>query len=43
MDKFVLFVDSACDISAELLNEWGVSSCELTLAFTDSDKEYSDR
>ena len=43
MSKFILFVDSACDINAQLLKEWNVESCELSLTFSDSNREYSDR
>ncbi len=42
MRDYVIFADSACDISCDLLNEWGVKFCELSLAFTDDPKEYSD-
>lgn len=42
MRDYVIFVDSACDISCDLLNEWGVKYCELSLVFGDDPKEYSD-
>lgn len=42
MRDYVIFVDSACDISCDLLNEWGVSYCSLSLAFSDDPKEYLD-
>lgn len=42
MRDYVIFVDSACDISCDLLNEWGVKYCSLSLAFSDDPKEYSD-
>ncbi len=42
MRDYVIFVDSACDISCDLLNEWGVKYCSLSLAFSDDQKEYSD-
>ncbi len=42
MRDYVIFVDSACDISCSLLNEWGVKYCELSLVFNDDPKEYSD-
>ncbi len=42
MNNYVIYVDSACDISQEILNEWGVKYCSLSLMFSDSDKEYSD-
>lgn len=40
MKEYVIFTDSACDIKPEILREWGVYSCSLTLRFTDEDKEY---
>lgn len=42
MRDYVIFVDSACDISCDLLNEWGVKYCQLSLVFSDDPKEYSD-
>ncbi len=42
MRDYVIFVDSACDISCDKLNEWGVKYCSLSLVFNDDPKEYSD-
>ncbi len=42
MRDYVIFADSACDISCDLLNEWGVKYCSLTLVFSGDSKEYSD-
>lgn len=42
MRDYVIFVDSACDISCDLLNEWGVRFCSLSLVFSDDPKEYLD-
>ena len=42
MKDYVIFTDSACDITPETLKEWGVYSCSLTFRFQDSEKEYSD-
>ena len=42
MRDYVIFVDSACDISCDLLNEWGVKFCSLSLVFSDDPQEYSD-
>ena len=42
MRDYVIFVDSACDISCDLLNEWGVRFCSLSLVFSGDTKEYSD-
>lgn len=41
MSEFVILTDSACDIKQELLKEWGVGYCELTFAFSDEEKQYS--
>ena len=41
MSKYVLFTDSACDLSPELLNEMGVKYLELTFRFDGDNKEYS--
>ncbi len=42
MNDYVIFTDSACDIPAEKLNEWGVKHCCLTLNFVGSDTQYQD-
>lgn len=42
MRDYVIFVDSACDISCDILNEWGVKYCTLSLAFNDDPNEYQD-
>ncbi|MBQ4055076.1 MAG: DegV family protein [Clostridia bacterium] len=41
MSNYVIHTDSACDISPELLAQWGVSFTCLTFRFDDSDKEYT--
>lgn len=41
MRDYVIFTDSACDLSPELLKEWGVQYRNLTFRFNDSEKEYS--
>ena len=41
MKSYVIYTDSACDISPAILDEWGVKSSALTFRFSDSDKEYS--
>lgn len=41
MSKFVIVTDSACDISPEILKEWGVPFCSLTFRFEGNEKEYS--
>ncbi len=40
MNGYTIFVDSACDISPAVMNEWGVKSESLTFKFENSDKEY---
>ena len=40
MKDYIIFTDSACDIKPEILDEWGVKYCSLTLRFTGEDKEY---
>ena len=41
MNRFVLHTDSACDLTPELLAEWGVEYASLTFRFDDSDTEYA--
>ena len=41
MKEYVICTDSACDISSELLAEWGVCSRALTFRFDGDEKEYS--
>lgn len=40
MNEFVIFADSACDMTADTLREWGVKYVSLTFKFADSDREY---
>lgn len=40
MNDYVIFTDSACDISPELLKEWGVPYLNLTFRFEGSELEY---
>ncbi len=42
MRDYIIFVDSACDISCDILNDWGVKYCTLSLAFSDDPNEYQD-
>lgn len=42
MSEYVIFTDSACDLSQSLLKEWGILCRPLTLHFEGEDKEYSD-
>ncbi|MBE6631856.1 MAG: DegV family protein [Ruminococcaceae bacterium] len=41
MNEYVIYTDSACDISPELLAEWKVPYSSLSFRFNDSEKEYS--
>ena len=41
MANFVIYTDSACDISKEILASWGVPYRSLTFRFSDSEREYS--
>ena len=40
MNGFIIFADSACDISPEILAKWGVDFRSLTFRFDGEDKEY---
>ena len=41
MNKFVIYTDSSCDLSGELLKAWGVECRSLTFRFNGEDREYS--
>jgi DegV family protein with EDD domain len=43
LNDYVILTDSACDISTENLNNWGVEFTQLTLRFTNDNKECFDR
>lgn len=40
MNEYIIFTDSACDVPATVLNEWGIPFCSLTFRFNGEDKEY---
>ena len=42
MNNYVIFTDSCCDVSPELLTEWGVPYANMTFSFDGEDKEYID-
>lgn len=42
MNDFVIYTDSACDISPARLAEWGVAHSELSYRFDGEDREYLD-
>lgn len=41
MNNYVIFTDSSCDLSQEMLHARGVYSASLTFRFDDSEQEYS--
>ena len=41
MKEYVIFTDSSCDLSPEILAEWGIGSVSLTFRFSGEDKEYA--
>ena len=41
MSDYIIFTDSACDISEETLNKWGVKYSTLTFVFEGEGKSYS--
>ena len=40
MSNYVIFTDSCCDISPEILIQWGVPYANMTFTFDGDDKEY---
>jgi DegV family protein with EDD domain len=42
MNDYIIFADSCCDISPELLAEWGVPYSNMTFTFEGDDKSYID-
>ena len=40
MADYVIFTDSACDISVEMLEQWGVGHRSLTFMFEGEDRQY---
>lgn len=41
MNPYIIITDSGCDIPNNILEQWGVKSCDLVYRFTDSDVEYT--
>lgn len=41
MNDYVIYTDSACDVSPELLKKWGVHYSSLTFRFDGEDTEYT--
>lgn len=42
MSEYIIFTDSSCDLSPELLAEWGVDFRSLTFRFDGDDTEYTE-
>lgn len=40
MSSYVIFADSACDMSADILEKWGIRVASLTFRFEGEDREY---
>lgn len=40
MNEYIIFTDSCCDVSPELLAKWGVPYSNMTFSFDGEDKEY---
>ncbi len=36
MSEYVIFADSSCDVTPDLLEKWGVSFCSLGFTFDGS-------
>ena len=43
MSNYVIYTDSGCDITPELLAQWGVKHCELKFLFNGEEKSYTNR
>lgn len=41
MNEYIIFTDSACDLSAELLRLWGVKFCSLSFTFDGESRSYA--
>lgn len=40
MSNYIIYTDSACDLSKDILNSWGVKFAELSFKFSSDDKLY---
>lgn len=40
MNNYIIYTDSACDLSKEILDSWGVNFAELSFKFSGSDEVY---
>lgn len=43
MNNYVIYTDSGCDITPEILAQWGVRHCELRFLFDGEEKSYTNR
>ncbi len=43
MSNYIIYTDSGCDISPEILAQWGVKHCELRFLFNGEEKNYTNR
>jgi len=41
MNNYIIYTDSACDVSTSLLREWGVCVSSLSFRFDHEDREYT--
>lgn len=40
MNNYIIFTDSGCDLSEDILNSWNIKYCSLSFAFDDSEQVY---
>ena len=40
MSNYIIYTDSACDLSKDILDSWGVKFAELSFKFSSEDKLY---
>ncbi len=43
MSNYVIYTDSGCDITPEILAQWGVKHCDLRFLFDGDEKSYTNR
>lgn len=43
MSNYIIYTDSGCDLTPELLAQWGVKHCELRFLFDGDEKSYTNR
>ena len=41
MNEYIIFTDSACDLSTDVLRSWGVKFCSLTFSFDGESRAYA--